>query len=104
MAIAYTVVSRRPDVSRMVIDVTLDGSYASGGYVLDPKQMGFISVDAVDAGMATGEGFTATYTTATGKLKMFKSAGAAGQHTECASGDLTSSMKVRCDVTGTPLL
>ena len=105
MAIAYNIVARRPDVGRTIVDVTLDGSYSSGGYVLDPKQLGMlVAPDSVDPYFTTGEGFTPNYTASTQKLKIFKSAGAAGQHTEASSGDLTSSMKVRCDVAGTPTL
>jgi hypothetical protein len=104
MAIAYTRVASRPDVGRTVVDVTLDGSYASNGYLLDPKQMGMISIDGIDASFTTGEGFNANYIASTGKLKLFKNAAGAGAFTEGVSGDFTSSMKVRCDVTGTPLL
>ena len=104
MAIAYTVVAKRPDAGRTVVDVTLDGSYASGGYALDPKQMGMISIDGVDASFTTGEGFAANYIASTGKLKLFKNAAGAGAFTEGANTDFTSSIKVRCDVTGTPLL
>ena len=104
MAIAYNIVARRPDMGRNTVDITLDGSYASNGYLLSASQMGMSSIDSVDSYQTTGEGFTALYVASTGKLKMFKSAGAAGQHTECTSGDLTSSMKVRADVYGTPVL
>ena len=47
---------------------------------------------------------TASYVASTGKLKIFKNAAGAGQFTEAVSGDLTSSMKVRCDTAGTALL
>ena len=104
MAIAYTIVSKRPDVGRMIVDVTLDGSYASPGYLLDPKQMGMLSIDGVDAAFTSGEGFNANYVASTGKLKLFKNAAGAGQFTEGANTDFTTSMKVRCDVAGTPML
>jgi hypothetical protein len=103
MAIAYTVVARYPDQRKTVVDITLDGSYASGGYALDNRQLGLIQApDSVDPYMVTGDGFTPTFVASTNKLKIFKSAGAAGAHTECVAGDLTSSVKVRCDVTGVP--
>lgn len=104
MAIAYTRVASYPDKYQIVTDITLDGSYSSGGYLLDPKQLGVLAIDHVDANVVTGEGFTPTYVASTGKLKMLKSAGAAGQHAEAVAGDLTSSIKVRCNVTGRPIL
>lgn len=103
MAIAYTRVQSYPDSYTNIVDVTLDGSYASGGYVLDPKALGVLAIDAIDASFVTGEGFVPEYVASSSKLKIFK-VGAAGAMTECASGDLTSSMKVRCTVLGRPIL
>jgi|GraSoiStandDraft_16_1057320.scaffolds.fasta_scaffold4266425_2 hypothetical protein len=104
MAIAYTRVASYPDKYQIITDVTADGSYASGGYLLDAKQLGVLAIDAVDATSVTGDGLTITYVSSTGKLKVFKSAGAAGQHTEVVSGDLTTANKFRCNVTGRPIL
>lgn len=104
MAIAYTRVASYSDNNQTIIDVTLDGSYASGGYLLDARQMGVLNIDDIQASVVTGEGFIPTYVASTGKLKLAKSAAGATAFTECAAGDLTSSIKVRCSVTGHPIL
>lgn len=103
MAIAYTRVASYPDKYVNIVDITLDGSYASGGYLLDPKQLGLLAIDSIAGYMTTGEGFDCSYVSSTTKLKFWK-VGAAGAKTECASGDLTSSMKCRVEATGRPIL
>ena len=104
MAIAYATVARYPDKYQIITDITADGSYAAGGYLLSAAQLGVLGIDAVDVDSITGDGFTGHYVSSTGKLKIFKSAGAAGQHTECVSGDLSTANKFRLTVTGKPIL
>jgi hypothetical protein len=104
MAIAYTQVASYPDMRTTVYDITLDGSYASGGYAVTAASLGVLGIDSLDCNWATGEGFTAAYVTSTGKIKCFKNAAGAGAFTECVNTDLTSSMKVRVTVIGKPIL
>jgi hypothetical protein len=105
MAIAYSIVRRMPDMQKAIVDITLDGAYGAGGYALNNNQMGMLAApDMVDADIKTGQGFTPIWNQSTGKLQMFKSAGAAGAHTECVAGDLTNAVIVRCEVTGIPLV
>jgi hypothetical protein len=104
MAIAYTTVAKRPDLGRATVDVTLDTSYPANGYVLSASQLGMISVDNVVPVMSTTEGVLPVYTAASAKLKIYKATGTATPFTEIASTDVTASTKVRCDVTGTPIL
>lgn len=96
MAIAYSIVEKRADVGRTVVEITLDGSYAGGGYTLDPKQLGLLAAPvAIESNMSTGQGFACIFNHATGKLMLFKASAGATPFTEVAAGDLTSAMKVR---------
>jgi len=105
MSIAYNIVRRLPDQNKTIVDITLDGSYASGGYALAPASLGMLQApDMIDPDVKTGQGFTPIWNQTTGKLQMFKSAGSAGAHAECASGDLSSAVVVRLEVTGIPLI
>lgn len=105
MAIAYAInPNSRRDCGRTTVDITLDGSYPANGYVISAASCGMFSIDSLDAWFTTGEGFACAYIGSSGKLKMFKNAAGAGAFTECANTDLTSAMKVRCDVAGTPIL
>jgi deoxyhypusine synthase len=105
MAIAYNVVRRMPDVQKAVVDITLDGAYAAGGYALTNAQLGMlVTPDMVDPIVTTGQGFTPEWNKTTNKLLMFKTAAGAGAHAECVAGDLSSAVVVRCEVTGTPML
>jgi hypothetical protein len=105
MAIAYNVVRRMPDVQKTIVDITLDGAYPAGGYALTNAQLGMLSTpDMVDPVIITAQGFTPDWDKTNNKLKMFKSAGVAGAHTECANTDLSSAVVVRCEVTGVPML
>jgi hypothetical protein len=104
MAIVYTKIKAYPDKYQAIYDLTLDASYPANGYVLDPKQLGMLTIYQVDGSMATGEGFSMNFTTATNKLKFFKSAAGATAFTEVANTDLTTSMKARVSVIGDPIL
>jgi hypothetical protein len=104
MALAYTLIRKMPDLSKMIVDITLDGAYAAGGYLLSNPSLGmYAAPDMVDPQVRTGQGFVPLWNQVTGKLMMFKSAGAAGPQAECAAGDLSNAVTVRCEVTGTPL-
>jgi hypothetical protein len=58
----------------------------------------------VELDVKTAQGFLPVWDQTANKLKMFKSAGAAGALAECASADLSSSVVIRAEVTGTPIL
>lgn len=104
MAIAYKTVRALPDVYKAIIDITLDASYASGGYALSNSSLGMLAKpDMLDFEVRTGDGFVPRWDQANNKLKMFK-VGAAGALTECVNTDLTASVVVRAEVTGTPIL
>lgn len=96
MAIAYSVIERRPDVGRTVVEITLDGSYAGGGYAIDYKQLGLLAAPAaIESNFSTGQGFASIYNHSTSKLMLFKASAGATAFTECVAGDLTNAMKVR---------
>lgn len=108
MALAYNIVRRMPDVSKAIVDITLDGSYAAGGYALAAAGLGMEAApDMVDPQVVTtvGAGFIPSWNQQTGKLQMFKTGAAlSGVLAECVAGDLSASVKVRCEVTGIPLI
>jgi hypothetical protein len=105
MAIAYNIVSKLPDERKTIVDITLDGNYAAGGYALTPASMGMLAApDMVDPQIVTGQGFAPQWNKGTAKLQMFKNAAGAGALTECANTDLSSAVVVRCEVTGLPLI
>jgi hypothetical protein len=110
MAITYNIVRRMTDQSKAIVDITLDANYAAGGYALTPSAMGMIQTnpattpDMVDPQVITGQGFTPQWNQGTNKLQMFKTgAGLSGALAECVNTDLSSAVKVRCEVTGTPM-
>lgn len=106
MAITSTILKAYPDKRQTVVELTLDASsYASGGIPLTNAQLGMLSApDAVTGEFSTGEGFNPTWVVSTSKLKIYKSAAGATAFTECVAADFSTSMKVRLDVTGTPVL
>ena len=107
MAITYARVVTDPTSNRVTTDITLDGSYAAGGYALDNGQMGVISTPAnyeltyIHA-TATND-FVPVYDPANNKIKIFKSGTAGATLNECASGDITSSHKIRATSLGAPI-
>jgi hypothetical protein len=101
MAIAYNIVDRSPLSGRTSVEITLDGSYSSGGYALSNSGLGLLTNPAsVQLTVRSGQGFTPVYDKANNKLKMFKSAAGATAHTECANTDLSSSVIVAALCTG----
>jgi hypothetical protein len=104
MAHSYNVIARYPDMRKTIVDVVCDAAYPANGYVLDPKQLGMLSVDHVNPIISTGEAVLPVYTAATAKLKIYKTGAAtSGVFLEIANTDVTASTKVRCEVTGTPI-
>lgn len=104
MALVYTRVAAYPDKYQSIYDLTLDAAYPANGYVLDPKQLGVLSIDNLSASFVTGEGLQAVYIASTSKLKIYKSAAGATAFTEIANTDVSTSVKVRVDVSGRPIL
>lgn len=103
MAIAYARVSKKAD--SVTTDITLDGSYAAGGYALDNAQMGLLkTADNMDLtyihATATSD-FVPVFDPANNKIKVFKSGTAGATLNECASGDISSSHKIRATAYGT---
>lgn len=91
----------RPDQGMTVTDVTLDGSYPANGYPLSNQSLGLLAnPSSVDLDVGTAQGFTPVWDTTNNKLKMFKSAGAAGAHAECVAGDLSTAVVVRVTCRG----
>lgn len=104
MAIAYNLVRRMPDMSKTIVDITLDGAYAAGGYALTNSALGMAAkADMIDPMVITAQGFDAAWDQVNNKLKMWKS-GSTSAKAECVAGDLSSAVVVRCEVTGIPLI
>jgi hypothetical protein len=100
MAIAYNVVRRMPDTGKTIVDITLDGSYAAGGYALNSNQLGMLQKpDMIDPAVITAQGFDAAWDQPNHKLKMWKS-GSSSAKAECVGADLSSAVVVRCECTG----
>jgi hypothetical protein len=108
MAIAYSRVESRPDLGYNVVDITLDGSYSAGGYILDNKSLGMLSnptnlVLNYNHTTATSD-FVPVYDPDTNALKIFKSGTAGATLNECAGGDITSAHKIRATAYGIPAM
>src|SRR5689334_19397192 len=102
MAIAYNIVDRSPLSGRTSVEITLDGSYAAGGYQLSNSGLGMLTNPAsVQLTVRSGQGFTPVYDKANNKLKMFKTAAGSGAHAECVNTDLSSSVIVSALCNGT---
>lgn len=110
MAIAYSIntAKSRRDNGQTFVTITLDGSYAAGGYALTNSSLGmldtpdFISMDYIHA--AATNAFVPVYDRANNKIKVFKSGASGSTMTECASGDITASHSIECEVQGRPAL
>lgn len=102
MAIALSVNSDTvPGDRRMhVVDVTLDGSYAAGGYAITAANVGLSSIDqvilpGVKTALSATTALAPEWDYTNGKLKFFKGNGV-GALTEAANTDITSAMVIRC--------
>lgn len=109
MAIAYSIsANSRRDVGQTLVTITLDGSYAAGGYALTNSSLGMldnpdhINMQYVHA-TATND-FVPVYDKTNNKIKIFKSGTAGATLNECVSGDITSSHSIICEVRGRPTL
>lgn len=104
MAFVYSIVRKNPLAHKTQVQCVLDGSsYASGGVPFTNAQLGVLgNPDSVDAYVTSGEGFSANWVASTGKVKLFKNAAGAGQFTEVAAGDLSTSTILRLDVNANP--
>jgi|SRR5215471_11721803 len=81
MALAYSIKDRGAfgDLFTRIVDITLDASYAAGGYLLDTKQCGFGTngtILHVDVGICGG--FLVEYAPTTGRLLVRDASGSAG--------------------------
>jgi hypothetical protein len=109
MALAFARVGTpRPDLREVVTDVTLDGSYAAGGYAITPAELGMLGApDAVECvsyrhATATSSNL-AVWDPVNSKLKVFETGGAvSGPFAECIAGDITTAHVVRLKATGNP--
>lgn len=104
MAISIATVRKDPDVRRNIFDITLDASYASGGYAVTAAQMGVLAIDNLNATMTSAQGFYPQWNNSTQKLKLYKNAAGAGALAECVNTDLSTSNIVRVEVQGNPIL
>ncbi len=85
MALSYTTVVHQPQTLAMgavrtkIVDVTLDNSYTTGGYTLDPHQFDMAQIYgavAVGFGSAQTTAPFVAFNNSTGKLQAFVSNGA----------------------------
>lgn len=93
MALAYSVKDRSAfgDLNVRTVDITLDGAYAAGGYLLDPKQLGFGTngtIMFVLSGVVGG--FLTEYVPGTGRLLVRDSSGGVGAVTPEAANNLAA--------------
>lgn len=112
MAIAYSIdpnpLKSRRDLGQTLVTITLDGSYAAGGYALSNAGLGMldtpdnIQMQYVHA-TATSD-FVPVYDRANNKIKIFKSGTAGATLNECVSGDITASHSIICTVQGRPAI
>src|ERR1044072_6834749 len=104
MALSYSINPSSPrDKGKTIVDITLDSAYPSGGYALSNAGLGMlVKPTMIDLDVSTAQGFTPVWDVSNHKLKMFKS-GSNSAHSECASADLSSSVVIRAEVTGTPI-
>jgi len=109
MAIAYAISSNsRRDLGQTIVTLTLDGSYAAGGYALTNANLGMQdNPDVVNPtyvhATATND-FVPVYDKANNKIKIFCSGTASATLNECTSGQITSSHSIICEVRGRPVL
>jgi hypothetical protein len=110
MAITYSIDRARSrfDQGQTLVTITLDGSYAAGGYALSNTGLGMLdNPDEIEMtyihATATSD-FVPVYDRANNKIKIFKSGTAGATLNECAGGDISSSHSIRCIVMGRPIL
>jgi hypothetical protein len=112
MAIAYAIdpnpIKSRRDMGQTMVTITLDGSYAAGGYALTNANLGMLDTpDAIDMqyvhATATND-FVPVYDRANNKIKIFCSGTASATLNECTSGQITSGHTILCKVQGRPAL
>jgi hypothetical protein len=105
MALAFSInPNSRRDLGETITDVTCDRSYpGSGGYPITGANFGMLNLpDAMDCAFKTGQGIHPVYNQGAAKLQLLK--GAAGLLVECAAGDVSSAVVVRCKAKGQPVL
>ena len=86
-----------------IVDITLDSSYPTGGYSIQPKDVGMgltIFGMEVIGGNATANGRKAHWDTANGKLMLAQDAGAAGAMAEVPNATNVSTLTYRVKVSG----
>src|SRR6516165_11339243 len=92
MTLGYAVKRRFSvgDLTARIVDVTLDASYAAGGYTLTPQQMGFGLNGVLYLVLPTpcADGFLTEWDEAASKLKIRDSSGAAGAATPEVANNL----------------
>lgn len=105
MALGYGRVKNSDDgqVWTRIIDFTLDAAYAAGGYVLDPKQLGF-GVNGTILGVIpmVSAGFIPEFVPATGALRIRDASGGVGAVTPEVANALAAlnGLVIRCFVIG----
>lgn len=110
MAATVAVVSRRPDVREVVVDVTCDGAYPANGYPLTNAQLGMLSTpDDVQCNVVTSvtgaTGLVAQWNKTSNKLVLYMTgAVVANPLTEATSGFVSTSNIVRVVARGNPVL
>lgn len=114
MAHSYSIVKKgvAGNMRLNIVDITLDGSYAAGGYAITAASCGVGTIHHISPVMSTSgdttKGLLPVYDPATGKLRIYKTGGTTtvtsgnGNLTELATNDtlISSSAKVRCVVIG----
>ena len=112
MAIAYASVRRgvSGNFRTNVVDITLDGSYAAGGYALTAASLGVGTILMLIPYVRTGENVIAQYDGVNVKLKVLKGASTVtvtsgnAAFSELAANDtlISANTVVRCWVVGDP--
>jgi hypothetical protein len=91
-----------------LVTITLDGSYAAGGYALSNPAMGMLdtpdNINMTYVHATATNDFVPVYDRANNKIKVFKAGTAGATLNECVNTDITSGHSIICQVRGRPTL
>lgn len=109
MAIGYSIIKKgvAGNMRINIVDITLDGSYAAGGYALTAASLGVSTIHHV-VPTPQGDGIVPIWDVTNSKLKLYKGASTVtvtagnAELTELATNDtiIDANSKVRCVVIG----
>ena len=112
----------RPDQGRVVTDMTCDAAYPSGGYPVQPKDIGLLTMKDVSgnfvalsgpvdcivnggaaSGLVAAFDFTTSGSTYVGRAKLYDSGTTDSVLNEAGTNDVTASIIVRITANGVPV-